>query len=86
MDKKIFRLTASFAAICGVLAASQTCSQAWAQTAKGLSIEVLSSRSELVSGGDGEALRGPTFLPGADGGFSAARGRSCRRGSTKEIR
>jgi hypothetical protein len=48
LDKKIFRLTASAAAICGVLAASQ----AWAQTAKGLSIEVLSSRAELVSGGD----------------------------------
>jgi hypothetical protein len=41
-------LVASCAAICGALCGSQT----WAQTPKGLTVEVLSSRPELVSGGD----------------------------------
>jgi hypothetical protein len=43
-----WRLAASSLAICGALASSQ----AWAQTADRLNLEVLSSRSELVSGGD----------------------------------
>ena len=48
MNRTVIRLTASVAVVCGVVAAPQ----AWAQSAKGLSIEVLSSRPELVSGGD----------------------------------
>jgi hypothetical protein len=45
---KSWRLAASLAAICGALAGSQ----AWAQTADRLALEVLSSRPQLVSGGD----------------------------------
>src|SRR6266850_821089 len=48
MNRKIRRLAASLTALCGVLAGSH----AWAQTAAGLALEVLSSRPELVSGGD----------------------------------
>ena len=45
MNRKVMRLAASFAAIYGVL----TVAQAWGQ---GVSIEVLSSFPELVTGGD----------------------------------
>src|SRR5437016_5594010 len=48
VNRTVIRLTASVAVVCGVVAAPQ----AWAQSAKALSIEVLSSRPELVSGGD----------------------------------
>src|SRR5712671_4765 len=45
------RLMASFVVVCGVLAGSATWSETgWAQAA--LSVEVLSSRPELVTGGD----------------------------------
>jgi hypothetical protein len=47
MTRTIWRLTASLAAICGALAAHNP-----AAAQKGLTIEVLSSRPELVSGGD----------------------------------
>jgi hypothetical protein len=48
MNRKIRRLAASLTAFCGVFAGSQ----AWPQAAQGLMLEVLSSRPELVSGGD----------------------------------
>jgi Tannase-like family of unknown function (DUF6351) len=48
MVRNIARLTASFAIVCGALAGS-----AWAQAGQtALGIEVLSSRPELVTGGD----------------------------------
>jgi hypothetical protein len=48
VNRKIWRLTASFAVIGGALAGFA----AWAQTGTGPRIDVLSSRPELVSGGD----------------------------------
>jgi hypothetical protein len=48
MKRNIWRLAASLTAVCGALAGSQ----AWAQTVERLTLEVLSSRPELVSGGD----------------------------------
>ena len=48
MKRNVWRLAASLVAICGALAGSH----ASAQTAQGLTLEVLSSRPELVSGGD----------------------------------
>jgi hypothetical protein len=48
MNRNIWRLAAPLVAICGALAGSQVS----AQTAQGLILEVLSSRPELVSGGD----------------------------------
>ena len=48
MNKKILSLAASVAALCCVMAGAE----AWAQAAAGLKVEVLSSRPELVSGGD----------------------------------
>src|ERR1700730_3356343 len=48
VNRKIWRLTASFAVIGGALAGFA----AWAETGPGLRIDVLSSRPELVSGGD----------------------------------
>ncbi len=51
MNQNNARLMASFAVVCGVLAGSATWSEkGWAQGA--LSVEVLSSRPELVTGGD----------------------------------
>ncbi len=51
MNQNNARLMASFAVVCGVLAGSTTWSEkGWAQTA--LSVEVLSSRPDLVTGGD----------------------------------
>jgi len=58
MNGKIWRVAASVTAICAALAWSE----AWAQSGKGLTLEVLSSRPELVSGGD--AL---VRISGADG-------------------
>jgi hypothetical protein len=48
MNGKGWCLAVSLTAICGALVAAQ----AWAQTAQGLTLEVLSSRPELVSGGN----------------------------------
>jgi len=59
MNGKIWRLVASLAAVCGALAGSQ----ASAQIREGLTVEVLSSRPELVSGGS--ALIKVSGAPGA---------------------
>ena len=78
MNKKITRRTASFVVICGALAGFAALSQTgWAQTVpqstpqSTLGIEVLSSRPELVTGGD--AL---VRISGADGALRVTVGAS----------